>query len=106
MTAPDRLFRSRCICPPPMTSEQTLHAVAGLGGSIGTAVARLLAERDGLGADLARAQAVTRAAEAYVKACLCNGGVPELAHTINEAFSKLAAAVAGGDGHPGGAGDE
>lgn len=38
--------RSRCICPPPMTREQTLRAVAGLGGGIGEAVASLLEERD------------------------------------------------------------
>jgi hypothetical protein len=42
--AAGRLFRSRCICPPESTPEQTLRAVAGLGGAIGDAVAGLLAE--------------------------------------------------------------
>lgn len=42
--AAGRLFRTRCICPPEMTPEQTLRAVAGLGGAIGAAVAGVLAE--------------------------------------------------------------
>jgi hypothetical protein len=44
--AAGRLFRTRCICPPEMTPEQTLRAVAGLGGAIGDAVAGVLAELD------------------------------------------------------------
>lgn len=46
--AAGRKFRTRCICPPPTTPEQTLRGVAGLGGAIGDAVRDLLAERDAL----------------------------------------------------------
>jgi hypothetical protein len=55
--AAGRRFRSRCICPPPMTPEELLRGVAGLGGGIGDAVADVLAERDRLRAALAEAQA-------------------------------------------------
>lgn len=44
--AAGRRFRTRCICPPEPTPEQTLRAVAGLGGAIGDAVATLLARDD------------------------------------------------------------
>lgn len=36
---------------------------------------------------------VEKAAATYVTACLCNGGVPELADTISAAFADLCAAV-------------
>lgn len=44
--AAGRRYRTRCICPPPLTAERTLRGVAGLGGAIGDAVAGLLVERD------------------------------------------------------------
>lgn len=50
--AAGRRFRLRCIRPPPMTAEQTLRGVAGLGGDIGNAVHGLLAERDRLAAEV------------------------------------------------------
>ena len=50
--AAGRMFRTRCICPPPLTPEQTLRGVAGIGGGIGDAVRDLLAERDELRAQL------------------------------------------------------
>lgn len=59
-------FRSRCICPPPMTPDQTLRAVAGLGGAIGDAVGGLLAEITRLRADRDRYRDVAKAAEALV----------------------------------------
>jgi len=46
--AAGRRFRSRCICPPPMTPDQTIRGVAGLGGAIGDAVRDLASERDAL----------------------------------------------------------
>ena len=52
-----RLFRSRCICPPELTPEQTLRAVAGLGGGIGDAVAGMLAARDAARARVAELEA-------------------------------------------------
>lgn len=36
---------------------------------------------------------VEKAAVAYVMACLCNGGIPELTGTIDEAFQVLAEVV-------------
>ncbi len=52
---PDRtVYRTRCICPEPMTAEETLRGVAGLGGGIGDAVRDVLAERDALRAENGR----------------------------------------------------
>lgn len=61
--ASGRRFRTRCICPPEPTPEQTLRAVAGLGGDIGDAVAGVLAELERLRAGLARVAEVCDAAD-------------------------------------------
>lgn len=37
------VYRTRCICPTPPTPQETLRAVAGLGGAIGDALHDLLA---------------------------------------------------------------
>lgn len=64
-----RRVRSRCLCPPPLTADQTLRAVAGLGTPIGEAVGELLRERDrlsGLLRGMARRCAGMRKWEAIV----------------------------------------
>jgi hypothetical protein len=61
--AAGRFIRTRCICPPKPTPEQTLRAVAGLGGDVGDAVAGALAELERLRAGLTRVAAVCDAAD-------------------------------------------
>ena len=43
--------------------------------------------------ELDRLREIKKAAIGYMLACLCNGGVPELRHTLNHAWDQLLTAV-------------
>lgn len=91
--AAGRRFRTRCICPPPTTPEQTLRGVAGLGGEIGDAVRDLLAERDGLLRKHAAYDAAGGATEDPIETSIeaAFGEIEELRRQRDDLETKLAA---------------